>query len=108
MLLVAIAWMYVVLMMALAEAFSTQGSVLGALMTFVLYGVVPLSVVMYLMGTPMRRQARRRAEAAQDEAARVGIDVGVDAAPNSAQPDDRGHAAAAQAVDPLVAERKEA
>ena len=61
--LVAIAWMYVVLMMAVVEAFSSQGSVLGALITFVFYGVVPLSIVMYLMGTPGRRAARRKAEA---------------------------------------------
>jgi Na+-transporting methylmalonyl-CoA/oxaloacetate decarboxylase gamma subunit len=102
MLLVAIAWMYVVLMMALAEAFSTQGSVLGALMTFVLYGVVPLAIVMYLMGTPMRRKARRRAEALQANA------EAETSAPISAQPDDGGHAAAAQSVDALVTERKEA
>ncbi len=94
--LVAIAWMYVVLMMAVAEAFSPQGTVLGALVTLVLYGLLPLSIVMYLMGTPRRRAARRRAEAA--EAAR---------APASAQPDDGGHAPAAQSVDALVAERKE-
>ena len=107
MLLVAIAWMYVVLMMALAEAFSTQGSVLGALMTFVLYGVVPLAIVMYLMGTPMRRKARRRAEALQAQA--DATDTASPApVPVSAQPDDGGHAAAAQSVDALVTERKEA
>lgn len=122
MLLVAIAWMYVVLMMALAEAFSTQSSVLGAVMTFVLYGVLPLSVVMYLMGTPMRRKARRRAEAAQDEPGRrdeappVTAPVGDvrpgstagDPAAISAQPDDGGHPAAAPSVDTFVPERKEA
>ncbi len=109
--LVAIAWMYVVLMMAAAEAFSPQGSVLGAMVTFTLYGLVPLSIVMYLMSTPQRRARRRRAEAAEaagaaETAARdapqaSAIDAG------SAQPDDRGHAPAAQAVDALVPERKE-
>ena len=62
--LVAIAWIYVVLMMAVAEALSSQGTVLGAVITFVLYGVLPLSVVLYIMATPARRQARRAAEAA--------------------------------------------
>ena len=62
--LVAIAWIYVVLMMAVAEALSSQGTVLGAVITFVLYGVLPLSVVLYIMGTPARRRARRAAEAA--------------------------------------------
>ena len=63
--LVALAWIYVVLMMALAEALSQQGTVLGAVITFLLYGVLPLSIVLYVMGSPMRRRARRRAEALQ-------------------------------------------
>ena len=50
--IVAIAWMYVALLMALAEATSTQGSILGAIITFVMYGVGPLALVMYLIGTP--------------------------------------------------------
>jgi len=66
--IVAIAWMFVVVLMTLAEATSPVGSVLGALVTFVLYGVLPLSIVLYLMGTPMRRRARLRAEA-EDAAA---------------------------------------
>lgn len=61
--LVAIAWLYVALMMAVAEATHAQGSVLGAIVTFVLYGLAPIALVMYLMGTPMRRRARREAEA---------------------------------------------
>nr|WP_081499356.1 hypothetical protein [Limnohabitans sp. Rim47] len=60
--LIVIAWLYVTLMMGLAEAFSTQGSVLGAIITFLLYGVLPMSLVVYLMGTPLRRKARRQAE----------------------------------------------
>ena len=94
--LVAIAWMYVVLMMAVAEAFSPQGTVLGALVTLVFYGLLPLSIVMYLMGTPRRRAARQREEAAAAAHAQA-----------SPQPDDGGHAAAAQPIDTFVAERKE-
>jgi len=67
--LIAIAWIYVVLMMALAEALSAQGTVLGAIFTFLLYGCLPLSVVMYLLGTPMRRRARLAAEAQQANSA---------------------------------------
>ncbi len=62
--LVAIAWMYVVLMMVVVEAQSRQGSLLGALITLVLYGLLPLSIVLYVMGSPARRRARQRAEAA--------------------------------------------
>ena len=61
--LVAIAWMYVVLMMTIAEAMSPQGTVIGAVFTLLLYGVLPLSIVMYVLGTPGRRKLRQRAEA---------------------------------------------
>ena len=64
MITVAIAWMYVVLMMALVEALSPQGTVIGAVFTLLLYGVGPLTIVLYILGTPARRKARRRAETA--------------------------------------------
>ena len=50
--LVAIGWLYVALMMAIAEAISPRGTVLGALVTFALYGVAPTALLMYLLGTP--------------------------------------------------------
>jgi hypothetical protein len=62
--LVVIAWLYVAVMMALAEAFSGTGTVLGAIVTFFLYGLLPISLVVYLMGTPLRRKARLAAEQA--------------------------------------------
>jgi len=62
--LVAIAWIYVVVMMALAEGLSPQGSWLGAFFTLLLYGALPLAIVLYILGTPARRRARRTAEAA--------------------------------------------
>ncbi len=64
--LVPIAWIYVTLMMALAEATSSQGSVLGAIITFVLYGLLPMALVMYLLGTPARRRAQRAREQVQE------------------------------------------
>lgn len=63
--IVAIAWMYVTLMMALAEATSPQGTVLGAVFTFLMYGVGPLALVLYLLGAPARRKAIRQAEQAE-------------------------------------------
>ena len=65
--IVPIAWMFVVVLMTIAEATSTQGTLLGAFFTFVLYGVLPLSIVMYVLGTPGRRRARRVVEAAEAE-----------------------------------------
>jgi len=68
--IVAIAWAFVVVLMTLVEATSPQGSVLGALFTLLLYGVIPLSVVLYILGTPARRRARlRMTEQAQAVAA---------------------------------------
>ena len=60
--LIAIAWGYVAVMMALAEATSTQGSLLGAIVTFLLYGLLPISILLYVLGAPGRRAARKRAE----------------------------------------------
>lgn len=62
MLLVAAAWIYVVLMIALAEATGPHGSVLGAVITLLLYGALPLGIVLYVMNTPHRRRARRAAQ----------------------------------------------
>jgi len=81
---VAIAWMYVVLMMAVAEALSSQGTVLGAVFTFLLYGVLPLSVVMYIMGTPARRRARRAAESEAPDGS--GVAPGDTVAPERKEP----------------------
>jgi len=60
--LVVIAWLYVVLLMALAEAASPSGSWLGALFTLMLYGLLPLSIVVYILGTPSRKRALRQAQ----------------------------------------------
>lgn len=101
--LVAIAWIYVVLMMALAEALSPQGSVLGAVITFVLYGLLPLSIVLYVMGTPMRRRARLAAEAAADAAAAAAGEGTADAddvARSATPPSDAAAAASRSAATP--------
>ena len=66
--LVAIAWLYVAVMMAIAEATHSQGSILGAIITLLQYGVLPLLLVLYVMGTPMRRRQRLQQEQAQAQA----------------------------------------
>lgn len=81
--LVVIAWMYVALMMAVVEATSTQGSVLGGLVTFVLYGVIPMTLVVYLMRAPGRRKALRARDKAEREAARIAYAAGSGAAPDA-------------------------
>lgn len=90
--LVVIAWIYVVGMMAVAEAISPQGTVLGAVFTFLFYGVLPLAIVVYILGTPGRKRARRVAEATE----------AAEAASASTAPDGGDHAAG----DAVAAERK--
>ena len=69
--IVPLAWIYVALMMAVAEANHSNGTVLGAVVTFALYGLLPVSVVVYIMGAPARKRAIKAREAAQQEAARA-------------------------------------
>ena len=53
-LIVAIAWIYVVLMMSI-----TEHSVVAGIMTFLLYCVLPLTIILYVMATPQRRRRRQ-------------------------------------------------
>lgn len=89
--IVPIAWLYVALMMAVAEANASNGTVLGAIITFVLYGLGPVALVTYLMGAPARSKAIKAKEAAEFLASK------------SVQPDTGGHATA----DTVTAVRKE-
>jgi hypothetical protein len=68
--LIVIAWLYVVLMMSVAEATNSTGTVLGAVVTFLLYGVGPAALVAYLMGTPARNRKIKQQRA--EEVLRVG------------------------------------
>jgi membrane protein implicated in regulation of membrane protease activity len=103
--LVLIAWIYVAFMMAIAEATSPVGSLLGAAITFVLYGVLPMSVVGYIMGSPARRRAikaKEAAERAQALAANGIQNAGEDAgsvAPN-AHGEASGHTIAPEGKEP--------
>ncbi|AQW29584.1 hypothetical protein ACKZDW_20190 [Ralstonia syzygii subsp. celebesensis] len=55
--IVAIAWLYVVLMMSL-----TEQSWIAGIGTFILYGVAPLSLFLRLAGTPARKRRRKEQE----------------------------------------------
>lgn len=57
--IVAMAWAFVVVLMSAAEATAANGSLLGALFILLGYGVLPLSVLLYILGTPLRRRARQ-------------------------------------------------
>lgn len=81
--LVLIGWLYVALMMAVAEANHPNGTVLGAVFTFLLYGVGPTALLWYLLGRGKRRAARERAEA---EAASRAPDAGGEATADAVPP----------------------
>ena len=59
--IVAIGWMYVVTLMAV-----TEPTVVGGIMTFFGYGVLPLSIVYYLATSGRRRRAGRQSSAAPE------------------------------------------
>ena len=61
--IVAIAWLYVVLMMSL-----TEQSWVAGISTFVLYGAAPLTLFLWIVGYPARKRRRQAQEQTQQEA----------------------------------------
>jgi len=75
--IIAIAWLYVTVLMA-----ATEPNITAGILTFTLYGAAPLALFLWLFGTPQRRRAARRS--AQNSAHEtvddvVGEDDGADA-----------------------------
>ncbi|NYH99881.1 hypothetical protein [Cupriavidus plantarum] len=58
--IVAIAWLYVALMMAISEH-----TVVAGVLTFLGYGVGPVALILYILGTPARKRRRKAREAAE-------------------------------------------
>jgi hypothetical protein len=52
--IIAIAWIYVVLMMSVTET-----SIVAGVMTFLLYGALPVGILYYLAGSGRRRRRRQ-------------------------------------------------
>lgn len=93
--LIVIGWVYVVLMMSIVEATSSTGTLLGALITFFLYGVGPVALVVYLMGAPARSKAikKREAQARQTASSVPAASPAAPQAAESVEPDGGSHAA---------------
>ncbi|SPA24412.1 hypothetical protein [Cupriavidus taiwanensis] len=62
--IVAIGWLYVALMMAI-----TEHNVVAGVATFLMYGVAPVALVLYILGTPGRRRRKAEAERALEQSA---------------------------------------
>lgn len=58
--IVAIAWLYVVVLMSL-----TESSFIAGVSVLFFYGLFPLSILLWIMGTPQRRRNRRAREASE-------------------------------------------
>lgn len=56
--LIAIAWLYVVMIVAVADT-----TLVGSVLTFIFWGLAPLALFLWLFGTPQRRRQRTRKEA---------------------------------------------
>ena len=103
--LIVIGWMYVVLMMSVAEATNTTGTVLGGIVTFFLYGILPVGIVVYVMRAPQRRRAIKAREAAEDAARATA--TAPDARAASTQPDAGSEAPGAAEPGGVAPVRKE-
>lgn len=79
---IAIGWLYVTVLMAVVET-----SVVAGVLTFVFYGLLPVGLLLWLLGTPVRRQRLREREARQAEQAAV--ETPTPELARSASPDDR-------------------
>ncbi|MEO5659433.1 MAG: hypothetical protein ABIQ90_06495 [Polaromonas sp.] len=90
--LIVIAWIYVVLMMSVAEATNSNGTLLGALLTFVLYGALPVILVVYLMGAPARSKAIKKRETEARSQHLAAVRQQAPPASPSVEPDAGGHA----------------
>lgn len=63
--IVAIGWLWVVLMMAV-----TESNLVAGILTFTFYGLLPCALLIWLLGTSARRQRRyvlERQQEAKDE-----------------------------------------
>ncbi len=51
--IIAIAWLYVTLLMA-----ATEPSITAGILTFLFYGLLPCGLLLWLLGTPQRKRKR--------------------------------------------------
>ncbi|MGI4847233.1 MAG: hypothetical protein ACRYGK_03720 [Janthinobacterium lividum] len=71
--IVAIGWAYVVMMMAIAE-----DTVVAGIMTFLLYGALPVGIILYIGGAAARRRRRQGRQQQADNVQPVHLPRGLD------------------------------
>jgi hypothetical protein len=60
--IIAIGWLYVVVLMSFTEA-----SLMAGILTFTFYGLFPLAIFLWLVGTPQRKRSRMLADQQTDQ-----------------------------------------
>ena len=60
--IVAIGWLFVIIMMAI-----TSTSLLSGVLTLFCYGILPLSLFLWIVGTPQRRRRAASRDATDEE-----------------------------------------
>ena len=60
--IVAIGWLYVAIMMAV-----TATSFMSGAITLICYGIVPLALFLWIVGTPQRRRRAKSGDAADEK-----------------------------------------
>ena len=60
--IVAIGWLFVIIMMAI-----TSTSLLSGVVTLFCYGILPLGLFLWIVGTPQRRRGAASRDAADEE-----------------------------------------
>ena len=60
--IVAIGWLYVAIMMAVTETSFLSGAI-----TLICYGIVPLALFLWIVGTPQRRRRAKSGDAADEK-----------------------------------------
>ncbi|MDD2884133.1 MAG: hypothetical protein PHT48_03700 [Dechloromonas sp.] len=65
--IIAIGWLYVTLLVA-----ATEPSVVAGIISFLFYGLLPCSLLLWISGSKLRRQRRRHLESMADQASHQG------------------------------------
>lgn len=60
--IVAIAWLYVTLLMS-----ATEPSVTAGVLTFLFYGLIPCALFLWIVGTPQRKRNKLKRQSAEEE-----------------------------------------
>lgn len=89
--IIAIGWLYVTVLMALTET-----SIVAGVLTLLFYGLFPVSLLVWLLGTPVRRQRQRYKAAQETEQASIDAKASTGLSsdhPHPVESPDREHAA---------------